>query len=723
MLEQCFLIEGFGPIEALEALHKFAVADPSRAAELYPSLFVRVVRPQIPTDDPAVTLLLRDPGRAKNRAALNAAYDAIVKSLRAASTAQSVDIEVQGFRPLKQAIVDLALSFTPAAMAGKGWQSDSLVNPLPGERLYAAFDMPVEQLSRMLASAHHYATQVRIAAGALTSSADGHLNISVNHAVSAWFWVEDDIDRWSWWSDDAFPAQIPLHVSEFAWNGSIQRFAWHEARAPYAAALPALAGLFASLPEVFGVIAPVAGASFLGAVYPLAEGEGIQFAYLGAGRFSFDFIEPVDETRAPLLSPVVEILTLRNDDQLAGQIREGAPNEGYRLHLRHTELRQDDRGRIQELSEQRALLDEELSILHGFSQPQPQLYCFEETQLASLVSTLASLNPNELNSGNVLYGFHGPQTGLPGRHFLLMNESVLRTGLERLAYWDNAAERPVKFWVDPRWAEVYQPGGARSLVFVPEGTVLAPDFHSWDVGTMDAYLHEVMKGWYSGDFATQELPPQPIYIFEEDIGQTVRLSVLGMSDFLPFASPDVVSWLNDGLVVIHRSDDIRNYISEVSNVSSRKESIEQAHREVALLESALEEHIRQSSDVISSRTVHIVESLTAELAVLEQSTSQLVERARTLNATLTALDGLYNHTATSAEPVVRAVGAANKELEKLDSSVAKLVKEAEGKIAQSEEIRLTIESEVSAEMDRLTSIRQRVNELITDLLARGNRGR
>jgi hypothetical protein len=342
--------------------------------------------------------------------------------------------------------------------------------------------------------------------------------------------------------------------------------------------------------------------------------------------------------------------------QLHDEIQSLKPQVGYRLELRVTRFKERAEVERERLLREWHELNYEMELLNAYNLCRPALLRFTAAQLAAMGDYLSRLPGKTLRDGKLLYGFQATDSDPDGLHFLYVDPMVVKEpDLDPLIKWSALdAERPMRFWPDPFWAQHYSSNN-HSLLFVPEFTTLFPTVHDWNVeaGEMDAYLQKIIRHWLqeqpgADPYNKSPFPQRPIYVFDGpcDPWANIKIYILDLETFRPLHT--YLGWLNDNLI-LQQGRPLEHVMTQVASdmvwaditqqTSRRKEQIEQEFIAVS----------SQLTQAVAGQTAALMQTLTAKLEQIQAAADNQRQTMGELQARLGRLIVLYRQVADAAQ--------------------------------------------------------------------------
>jgi hypothetical protein len=279
------------------------------------------------------------------------------------------------------------------------------------------------------------------------------------------------------------------------------------------------------------------------------------------------------------------------DDDILERLRHmiSARGDGYAVRLDRLPALARTRS-PESIRDEIARLEAEWQIAIGLQAAQVKLLRFDHTQVPAMVDALRRLPVSDMN--RVQYAFSATADFPIGYHYLKFSTrdvQPLQPFIEGI--WRTACGGgPIVHWIDPAWARIYQGGGVRSLVMVPEDHVFSPAFYAFRPQDMDRYLEETVDSWRASAHpergGERQRPKEPIYLFsplaaapsQSRAAGKVRLEVLDGADFT--AMTGQIGFINDCLLVAERID-VADFIRSGATVARRREVLAVLSEETA----------------------------------------------------------------------------------------------------------------------------------------------
>jgi hypothetical protein len=384
---------------------------------------------------------------------------------------------------------------------------------------------------------------------------------------------------------------------------------------------------------------------------------------------------------------------------------------GYHLRLEPARDVVDSQQERVRLLEQLAEIEHDLEYLDSLGLVRPRLLRFTNEQLPALADFVRSFSIMQLKRGALLYAAKPIDADGGALHFLLTDpHQVPQEKLDPLPRWDINEHVPIRYWLDPFWARSYL-GAGDSLIFVPEGTALAPTMHPDTAKEMDSYMKEVVAQWFSGSGGMPAIPARPLYVFEphESADGHITLAVLDREAFLPLG--EKLDWLNDHIHLRIGRQQSHALLQKITT-AMREEQI-QAMVEIhsAHTLQAIQQSAQATSDHVATLTRDLTEQLSREIeSLLEEST-------KTRTALIEARDRLNQFTVTRREMEGLIAGSEQAVKETGDlvtttgAAITNLRSKMDSETIKAEEVHKHIQSGVERLRDRFNRLKQWLDTL------------
>jgi hypothetical protein len=310
-------------------------------------------------------------------------------------------------------------------------------------------------------------------------------------------------------------------------------------------------------------------------------------------------------------------------------------NAGYRLELRQMD---HDGGGDQErekVKEKLAELEHRLEYLNGAKIPCPELYRFTAAQLPALAYTLRTFHIKSLELGAISYGFQSNRDHPEGLHYLFVDTSrSVEIEASPIPILEGIAGSPIRYQVDPLWAQHYLQHSSETLIYVPEGCTLYPSMHDWDLEGSDDYLRAIMSRWFHGQNGIPDIPEKPIYIFDGEPrpGCPISITVLNKGSFVPVKQK--LGWINDNLQ-IYESFPVEDVITGLASSAGRKQMFQAMETDSDMV-------IAKSSEVIKKASNDVVAHMESLVEGYNQEIPDLIEFIKKTNKKIRKQKGRVN---------------------------------------------------------------------------------
>ncbi len=699
-----FYCDRLGPAQALKLL--------AETADKIPEPCLGEVCVQIPAnkfDDISIVVpdVMTEKGSKKEKQARKQAFDVLINTYHLATNGRMPKrSQVAGeFMSLSKGVLRLLLNSDCAS-------GDQQAEAAQDEYLVIGHKLDKKRALAVFEEIRFQATSLRVAA---KNSKMGILYL---------FHVLDDQDRLSSFQSAGVGNLFSdCHIlNGFISNGG--RVFLHPALNPEKKAFDFFCRILKKAPRVFNMESAISGDGLMAAIDQWPAKEEIKDK--AANRFLFFNLSGVFFSSQAEFTPGVSHyadfefhdLSRTEDalDNLRSAMEEAKPYIGYRLELRstrHLETAEKERDLLQE---ELINLEYKLAYLDSIAQPRPVLLRFTQAQLHVLADVLRSYPQQIIQSGHIKYGFQATENNPEGLHYLLVDPAMaVKNELDPLLWWLNPGGQAVQFRLDPFWARYYHSPDNKYLLFVPDGAALSPSMHGWNQESMDTYLRDIMKTWYHGKHGVPVIPGKPIYIFEGDTGSDadIHISILDHDQFQPLR--ERLGWLNDNLDIIQAVEK-EELVREVAQDITGQRLAEYFRDKAAEAEAAFEAAAQETGNRIASRLDDMTEILTEEISrvvkEVQKTTGEILELRRQLEK--------YTGVRYEMEQGVKQAEDRKNEVRKNREELYKEMVRLETRVVQpalsaAEKTREKIEQEVSAEIDRLRDIRNKLRKKLFKL--------
>lgn len=455
-----------------------------------------------------------------------------------------------------------------------------------------------------------------------------------------------------------------------------------------------------------GDVTPQKG--LLGAICQWQKPQSLEFLFLNRLKF-YDqtaFTKPGPKTAHFSILDMGE--GQKSMEQLKKDLRQAAPEIGYRLELRPT--RHMEVSKAERLYEEKARIEYRLAYLESISRPRPVLYRFTQEQLPALADVIRGFPLKVLQDGSLKYGFHAGPHNPAGWHFLLAEpgEAVM-TALDPLPLWKEPGAPAIRFRLDPSWVRYYHDQSGSALVFVPEGTVLSPPMHDWDRGSMDRYLRETVHYWFGDDQGVTEVPKNPIFVFD---GQPepeahIHIAILDLDRLEPLHTR--LGWLNDNLTVMHKAK-VENLVSRMAKDITWQEIYKQVMKDADTLQKDFENTAASAGQRMAETMQDMVDTLTMEINRMVEKTYRMTADVDKLSKELqqweNATEGIHvmlQEVKDKQERVVR-------DTVDQDNQFRNMARQVDYQLDAAAQLRQEIESKFEAELQKLRASYKKMKE-------------
>jgi len=341
------------------------------------------------------------------------------------------------------------------------------------------------------------------------------------------------------------------------------------------------------------------------------------------GIAAFQTTIPVDDARTMLEDETLieevswRFADLRESAEAAERMRavfsELAPKPGYRLSLHEVHTRIKRNLSLEQIREAIAELEAHAALVQGLQAKQLRLLRFSTDQLPAMADFLLQVPVAEIDRGTVRYGYQASALEPQGTHFLLYDpdEVALHRPFPEWRWRARTTDTPIRYWVDPHWAEHYR-GGAnhvRSIVFTPYETVLHPTLHSFSSGDMDGYLRDLMVARFSGEEHNEPVGEMLkdrrratgfVFNYSPDPEFEILVEVLDLDSFTPVR--ERLDWINDHLLLVDPS------VVEPQRITQVAESLFEGQVAESLMD-AVDVHARELDNLSQTVEAEFVQGI------------------------------------------------------------------------------------------------------------------
>lgn len=413
-----------------------------------------------------------------------------------------------------------------------------------------------------------------------------------------------------------------------------------------------------------------------------------------------------------------EVFELRTSSERAAHLRDeiarAKPPIGYHLELRRTRYRDVSQVQFERLQRRQEEIEQQLAYLTSIAQPSPMLLRFTQRQLPALADLLRSYPGRVLEEGRIKYGFQATRLHPEGLHFLWIEPDVVMTEMDPLMRWQKSDDLPMRFWLDPFWARYYHGQGNPCLVFTPHGMALFPSMHAWDVGSMDAYMREIMGVWFHGSLDVRTIPARPIYLFDgiADADAKIEITVLDFDGFQPLKAR--LGWMTDHLTIL---DDLgaERFIEELARMIKDRTIDEGMAARAEEAQHKFDHAADGVSGHVAEHTIALTRLITRELDRIIDETNTTTAQARALNERLLDLRALYETMAQVNREAETLTAETRKKLREVRQTTDQLATEVEHELSRAEDVRAQLDRQIGAAIDSLRSTRYTLQHRLDDL--------
>lgn len=440
---------------------------------------------------------------------------------------------------------------------------------------------------------------------------------------------------------------------------------------------------------------------------------GIEFLHLAGLRF-YDqalFTRPAPE------HVIFEFLDLKSGERsaetLKTKLRAAEPQVGYRLELRSTQHL--DRDKVERLYEEKTRIEYQIAYRESISRPRPVLLRFTQKQLPALADVIRSFPLKVIHDGGLKYGFQATQYEPAGFHFILVDPwEAAEARLDPLPLWEDLDPWPMRFRLDPFWARYYYDQAGTAMVFVPEGTALFPPMHDWDRTSMDRYLRETMGNWFRGQEGIEEIPENPVYIFDgvPRPAAEIRISVLDQEHFEPLHTR--LGWINDNLIVT-KAIGIEKLVSNMARDVTWQELHRKIKADAGKIQRDFEETAAFAGQQMAAAIKELTGSLTEEVNRVVEKTFQMAGEVKKLDEQLRAWEEVAKGIKTILDEVEKQRSTAVRQTVKSQNEFYNMVRQIEFEIATSRRNRKEVEKKITIEIEKLKKSYQNLKEKLFSL--------
>ena len=384
---------------------------------------------------------------------------------------------------------------------------------------------------------------------------------------------------------------------------------------------------------------------------------------------------------------------------------------GYHLRLEPArDVVNSEHERVR-LLEQLAEIEHDLEYLDSLGLVRPRLLRFTSEQLPALADYVRSFSMLQLKRGALLYAAKPIDADGGALHFLLTDpHQVPQEKIDPLPRWDTDKHVPIRYWLDPFWARTYL-GAANSLIFVPEGTALAPTMHPDSAKEMDSYMRQVVGQWFSGTAGMPAIPAQPLYVFEPHEHQAghITLAVLDREAFVPLS--EKLDWLNDHIHLRVGRKQNHALLQKITTAMRDEQIQDLVESSSAQTLRAIQQSVQSTSDQVTAATSALVEQLSREIqGLLDESgktRTALIEAREQLNAFMISQRDTEGLLAGSRA----AVAETNALADSVGATIADTRRKADTEIGKAEELHKHIQNRVEGLRERFNRLKQWLDAL------------
>lgn len=451
--------------------------------------------------------------------------------------------------------------------------------------------------------------------------------------------------------------------------------------------------------------------------------EGTRTHYVLLGLAGLEFLSQVGFAPDAESLAGCEVFDLRGSSERAAHLRETIAESaisqdeepiGYHLELRRTRYQDVSQVQFERLQRRKEEIEHQLAYLTSIAQPSPMLLRFSQRQLPALADLLRSYPGRVLEEGRIKYGFQATQIHREGLHFMWVEPDVVMTEMDPLMRWQRSDDPPMRFWLDPFWARYYHGQGNTCLVFTPHGTALFPSMHAWDVGSMDAYMREIMGEWFHGVFDMRPLPPRPIYLFDgvADPDAKIDIAVLDYDGFRPLSTR--LGWMSDHLTILDELGAER-FVEELARMISGRKIDERITAQAETARLAFDAAAAEVSGHIAERTSALADLITQELDRIITETNKTTQEARALNDRLLTLRALFETMVQTKNEAEMLTAVTQQKLQEVRQTTDQLARQVEQELTRAEQVRTALDQQISSAIEGLRTTRYALQRRLDDL--------
>ena len=382
-------------------------------------------------------------------------------------------------------------------------------------------------------------------------------------------------------------------------------------------------------------------------------------ARMGAARWAFRTELPTQDARDFISDDIAgggvswRYLDLKQSVEAEKRLRKAIsvvdPNAGYRLSLHDVSPRVDDGQSLARIQEKIADLEAQEALVRGLRASQKTLLRFSRVQLPALADFLSAVPVGDIDTGKILYGFQATADEPGGVHFLLYDpaEVQMERSLPEWTWRARTEDQPIRYWVDPHWAEFYTKAGARvsSRVFTPRNTALHPTLHSFAPEDMDAYMRGLIRRRVSlGDHNStiRELLDDPLRALGLVIGRSrdeafdIVVEILDLDCFVPLRQR--LDWINDNLLMVDPAFVSEERMSAIAAALFEGRNAAELLEEMNARAQALETAVAEDGDRFTASIDGLTERFAREFSAAINLSNGMIDNIGRLSTRLNTLE-------------------------------------------------------------------------------------
>lgn len=449
-----------------------------------------------------------------------------------------------------------------------------------------------------------------------------------------------------------------------------------------------------------------------------------------------------------------QTLDLIADDEHIESLQKNLMTEeaqaGFRLRLIAATYTEHIPQEYQRIRMQMNALDDRRVEIESLWQPQPLLLRFGQNQLEALMDVLRRYRPQDI--AKMLYAFDETESRFTsGVHFLHIDGHIREHGMDPLLWRDINTLEPIRFWLDPSWARIYNKSNTQIQLFVPYGRMLRPMMHSWKPEDMDTYLREMIQ------IPQEKAYDNPLYLFDQDPlnEQRLLISVLNFNNFKKLDRPQVIGWMNDNLVALRKlprdedgfqqymqaleqlpewqalddsvqdflrgrlapqeRNDIKQLLTDLASAQHREARLNAASNLAATAQERYSQTAQETQEHLQQVTDDLLAQVEAEYSAVVAHTHTFIHQAQALNNRLQTLDALYRVLYGEVEQADALMTASREQVAALYAEMQQLQDQIDEALAAAESRQATLTERVTASVTEMRATRARLSEQIRSL--------